>query len=102
MTGHEKSQWKQNWTNRDLPFTGSGNHLGTWQQQFIPLLIDWSATLEEPFGSNNYQDFKPTIKKIWKKVFNYLPALLDNGNVWEEHLAMHGVVSCTFLLRVSS
>lgn len=98
--GHGKSQWKQNWTNRDLPFTGSSDHLGKWQQRFILSLINWLATLKELFGSNNHQDFKLTVKKIWKRVFNYLPALLDN--VQEEHLAIYGVVSCTFLLHVSS
>ncbi|KAK0433385.1 uncharacterized protein EV420DRAFT_1691769 [Desarmillaria tabescens] len=91
---HEKKPVKPrtNWTNKDLPLASSDLH--AWQHRFIPRIIDWGATLGDPFGSNNHPDFKPTVAKEWCLHFGKLPQTveLDGKTIKrEEHPAIYHV-----------
>ncbi len=84
---------RTNWTNKDLPLASSDLH--AWQHKFIPRIIDWGATLGDPFGSNNHPDFKPTVVKEWRLHFGQLPQTveLDGKTIKrEEHPAIYHVV----------
>ncbi|KAJ6590371.1 hypothetical protein B0H10DRAFT_2092249 [Mycena sp. CBHHK59/15] len=40
-----------------------------FQDTFIPDLIDWAATLDDPFAANSHPSFQPTVEAIWNKYF---------------------------------
>ncbi|KAK0486530.1 hypothetical protein IW261DRAFT_1559952 [Armillaria novae-zelandiae] len=69
---HEKkpAKMRTQWTNKDLPL--SSHHLHVWQQKVVPRIIDWSATLADPFGSNNHLNFKDVIAQEWIRFFGNL------------------------------
>jgi len=71
---------KLKYTNANLPFPRDGRfakYLKKWQTTFLASVIEWAATLEEPFGSNGHPDFPNTVQKTWNRVF---PDLRDECN----------------------
>jgi hypothetical protein len=63
---------KLTYTNANLPFPRDGRfakYLKKWQTTFLAGIIEWAATLEEPFGSNSHPDLPTTVQDTWNRVF---------------------------------
>ncbi|KAJ6590295.1 hypothetical protein B0H10DRAFT_2092717 [Mycena sp. CBHHK59/15] len=71
VNGKTKREPKRKYTNADLPFPPDGHaaDLKHFQDTFIPDLIDWAATLDDPFAANSHPSFQPTVEAIWNKYF---------------------------------
>ncbi|KAF8873126.1 hypothetical protein BD779DRAFT_1805320 [Infundibulicybe gibba] len=75
---------KEKYTLASLPFDRDEATalIQTWRKSFKPTLIQWAATLEDPFGSNSLMD--DIIEDIWKRIFPDIaitaksrPAIID-------------------------
>ncbi|KAI0288460.1 hypothetical protein B0F90DRAFT_1827434 [Multifurca ochricompacta] len=51
----------------DLPFPHGSAHRHAWQKTFVPTLIMWAGSVEDPFGANNCVE--GIIKDIWCLVY---------------------------------
>ncbi|KAJ7232538.1 hypothetical protein C8J57DRAFT_1729828 [Mycena rebaudengoi] len=71
VDGKQKQERKPSYNNSDLPFPSSAHaaDLKYWQGTLIPTLIDWVATLEDPFAANAHTLFRPTVEELWKDYF---------------------------------
>jgi hypothetical protein len=87
VDGKQKQERKPSYNNSDLPFPSSAHaaDLKYWQGTLILTLIDWVATLEDPFAANAHALFRPTVEELWK---DYFPK-------YEITDAVYAVVSCT-------
>ena len=59
---------------QDLPLPKNGRHLQIWYTRFVPLLISWAGTQEDPFGTTGRID--GTVQSLWERVF---PDLVINN-----------------------
>ncbi|KAN0139619.1 hypothetical protein V8E53_002281 [Lactarius tabidus] len=59
------------YTVADLPFPPGGKHLQIWRKAYVPALLAWAGSQDDPFGSNGQMDDE--IKAIWQRIY---PALL--------------------------
>ncbi|KAF8162168.1 hypothetical protein K438DRAFT_2070152 [Mycena galopus ATCC 62051] len=71
VNGKTKTQPKPTYTNADLPFPADGHakDLKHFQQTVMPDIVDWAATLEDPFAAPSHPAFKPTLDDIWNTYF---------------------------------
>lgn len=51
----------------DLPLPRTGRHLQNWRKKFVPRLISWAGSQEDPFGTNGRID--GAVKSVWKRVY---------------------------------
>jgi hypothetical protein len=67
VNGKAKRERKPKFTNADLPFPSDSfaADLKCWQGTLVPELIEWVATLEDPFAANSHPDFRPSILDLW-------------------------------------
>ncbi|KAJ6524385.1 hypothetical protein DFH09DRAFT_1372145 [Mycena vulgaris] len=69
-----ESNAKSTFVNADLPFTGDIRaDLAYYHDNVIPEIIDWAATLDNPFIAPSVPEFQKTLEKIWKKHFSAYP-----------------------------
>jgi hypothetical protein len=66
-----------------LPFPSSSFEItqiqrNTWRTQFVPSLLDWAGSCDDPFGTNSQMD--DVVKSIWKKVFPHI-TLQEQGTI---------------------
>jgi hypothetical protein len=60
----------------DLPFPHGGRHNQVWRKAFMPCLLAWAGSQDDPFGANSQMDSE--IELIWQRIY---PAIeLDNQN----------------------
>jgi hypothetical protein len=76
---------KQRYTTADLPFPRGGRHIQIWRKVFVPTLLAWAGSQEDPFGTNGQMGGE--IEKIWKQI--YPTITLDETN----YEALQNVVS---------
>lgn len=63
---------KPRYTVADLPFpAGGGKHLQLWRKAYVPALLAWAGTQDDPFGANGQMNFE--IKTIWQRVYSDVP-----------------------------
>jgi hypothetical protein len=60
---------KPRYTNADLPFEDSAADLKHWQLNVVSAVLDWTATLEDPFAAISHEGFRPNVEEIWKTHF---------------------------------
>ncbi|KAJ7019056.1 hypothetical protein C8F04DRAFT_1276695 [Mycena alexandri] len=79
IDGRIKHEKQKKYTNTDLPFPADGfaADLKFFQENFVPEVIDWAATLDNPFIATAYPEFKATMIAIWQKYFSAYT--LDNA-----------------------
>lgn len=58
---------KQRFAVADLPFPRGGSYIQTWRKTFIPNLLAWAGSQDDPFGTNGQVHLEVT--KIWERVF---------------------------------
>jgi len=51
----------------DLPIPYSRVYTDKWRKQFVPNLLAWAGSLEDPFGTNG--QLNSEIVNLWKEVF---------------------------------
>ncbi|KAJ7510215.1 hypothetical protein B0H11DRAFT_2216022 [Mycena galericulata] len=75
VNGKAKTERKRRYTNADLPFPPDGHAADVkhFQDNFIPDLTDWAATLTDPFVAHAHPSFVPTVENIWAKYFSAYP-----------------------------
>jgi hypothetical protein len=66
---HDKNarQRKQRYTIADLPFPRGGKYNQVWRKVFIPKLLAWAGSQDDPFGANARVHVESA--NIWKQVF---------------------------------
>ncbi len=71
-----RQRGQRNYKLTDLPFPpGSGStNLKRWSKEFMPCLIDWAASLSDPFASNSHPDLATAVKENWDQIW---PELAD-------------------------
>ena|SRR6267154_6215122 len=62
---------KQRYTVADLPFPRGGRYTQIWHKVFVPNLLAWAGSQDDPFGSNGQVHTEVT--NIWKHVFPSIP-----------------------------
>jgi hypothetical protein len=77
--GDRKRSSKKRYTVADLPFSGGSKDIHIWRKTFIPLLIAWAGTQEDPFGTNCQMEGE--IMDAWKHAFPYI--ILDVARDYE-------------------
>ncbi|KAH8979761.1 hypothetical protein EDB92DRAFT_2118630 [Lactarius akahatsu] len=63
----QKSARRLRPTLADLPLPRTGRYLQNWRKKFVPLLISWAGSQEDPFGTNGRID--GAIKSVWGRVY---------------------------------
>ena len=63
----EKPIRKARHTLMDLPLPRGGRYLQIWRKKFVPLLISWAGSQEDPFGTNGL--IEGTVSSLWKRVY---------------------------------
>ncbi|KAH9022142.1 hypothetical protein EDB84DRAFT_1441288 [Lactarius hengduanensis] len=63
----EKSVRRPRPTLMDLPLPQTGRYHQNWRKKFVPLLISWAGSQEDPFGTNGQID--GAIESIWERVY---------------------------------
>lgn len=58
---------KQRYTVADLPFPRGGRYTQIWRKVFVPNLLAWAGSQDDPFGANGQVHTEVT--NIWKRVF---------------------------------
>ena len=69
---------KPRYTVPDLPFPPGGKHLQLWCKAYVPALIAWAGSQNDPFGANGQMDTEITV--IWQRIY---PALLLSSKSYE-------------------
>ncbi|KAI0293133.1 hypothetical protein B0F90DRAFT_1822345 [Multifurca ochricompacta] len=83
----------------DLPFPHGSAHRRVWRKTFVPTLIMWAGSIEDPFGANNRVE--GIIKDIWCLVYPDIPlgpkemqitlGVIDNVlNNWRSNIGKAG------------
>jgi hypothetical protein len=68
---HSRRARKRRFTTADLPLPRGGQQLQMWRKHFIPSLISWAGSCEDPFGTNGHMDV--AAPKIWKRIYPDAP-----------------------------
>ncbi|SRR6266702_6906855 len=76
LEGDQKHSRRQRYTVADLPFPGGSKDLHIWQKSFIPSLLGWAGTQEDPFGTNCQMEGE--IVNVWKRTFPSITLDKDN------------------------
>ena len=66
-----RERGQRNYKLSDLPFppgTGSTN-IKQWSKEFMPSLIDWAASLNDPFASNSHPGIATAVKENWDQIW---------------------------------
>jgi len=63
----KNSRRKQRYTVADLPFPRGGRYTQIWRKVFVPNLLAWAGSQDDPFGANGQVHTEVT--NIWKRVF---------------------------------
>ncbi|KAI9434692.1 hypothetical protein H4582DRAFT_2080706 [Lactarius indigo] len=71
-----KRPHKQRYSLADLPFPRGGRDLHIWRRVFIPSLLGWVGTQENPFGANCQMEGE--IVHLWKHIFPSI--VFDQGS----------------------
>lgn len=58
---------KQRYTVADLPFPRGGRFTQIWRKVFVPNLLAWAGSQDNPFGINGQVSVEAA--EIWKRVF---------------------------------
>jgi hypothetical protein len=58
---------KQRYTIADLPFPRGGKYTQYWRKIFVPNLLAWAGSQDDPFGANARVHLE--LANIWKRVF---------------------------------
>jgi hypothetical protein len=58
---------KQRHTVADLPFPRGGKYTQIWRKVFVPNLLAWAGSQDDPFGVNARVSVEAA--KIWKRIF---------------------------------
>ncbi|KAF7348926.1 hypothetical protein MVEN_01413000 [Mycena venus] len=71
VDGKVKRERKPKVTNADLPFPTNSYSadLKSWQSTFVPELMDWVATNDDPFAANAHPDFHTVVSNLWKTYY---------------------------------
>ncbi|KAF7333125.1 WD40 repeat-like protein [Mycena venus] len=71
VDGKVKCECKPKVTNANLPFpTNSFSaDLKFWQGTFVPELMEWVATNNDPFAMNAHPDFHTVVSNLWKTYY---------------------------------
>lgn len=66
---HDKNgcHWKQRYTIADLPFPHGRKYTQYWRKIFVPNLLAWAESQDDPFGANAQVHMEAA--NIWKCVF---------------------------------
>lgn len=64
---------KKKYAVSDLPFSKWSIDSRKWRTHFVPLLIAWAGTQEDPFGTNSQMANKVTA--LWQRIY---PAIVLN------------------------
>jgi hypothetical protein len=78
-SGHGRVK-KEKYTVASLPFPGGSATTGysqRWRRTFKPSLIEWAATLEDPFGTNAVMD--AAVEALWIQIFPTLATAVNGG-----------------------
>ncbi|KAI9429509.1 hypothetical protein H4582DRAFT_2089056 [Lactarius indigo] len=67
LEGDRKRPRKQRYTVSDLLIPRNSRFIQIWRKIFVPSLIAWAGTQEDPFGTNCQMEGE--IMNIWKRVF---------------------------------
>ncbi|KAI0290098.1 hypothetical protein B0F90DRAFT_1825526 [Multifurca ochricompacta] len=51
----------------DLPFPHGSTYMHTWRNIFIPSLLTWAGSIQDPFGANTHVE--GTVREIWCLVY---------------------------------
>ncbi|KAJ7670960.1 hypothetical protein B0H17DRAFT_1085643, partial [Mycena rosella] len=100
VNGKNKKDKKPTYTNADLPFPADGHaaDLKHFQTAYIPDLIDWIGTLDDPFGASSHPEFTAQVERMWVKYFSaydisdavHAMAVAACGN-WRSSIGKRGV-----------
>ena len=71
--------WKQWFAVADLPFPHGGSYIQTWCKTFIPNLLAWAGSRDDPFGANSQVHLEVT--KIWEHVFPHIQLKETNMDI---------------------
>jgi hypothetical protein len=58
---------KQRYTVADLPFPRGGKYTQIWRKTFVPNLLAWAGSRDDPFGANGR--LHTEVANIWERVF---------------------------------
>lgn len=84
--GDRKRSRRQRYTVADLPFPGGSKDLQVWRKTFIPLLLVWAGTQEDPFGTNCQMEV--AIMGAWTHAF---PSIALEPNSQELEIVLNVV-----------
>lgn len=71
----QKRARKPRYSITDLPFPeDSSVYIIVWRKNYVPSLISWAGTLEDPFGTNCQMEDQ--VIKLWKEIFPNIHPLL--------------------------
>jgi hypothetical protein len=70
---------KQRYTVADLPFPRGGKFPQIWRKVFVPNLLAWAGSQDDPFGTNGQVNTEVT--NIWKRVFPSIPLKDTDTNI---------------------
>ncbi|KAJ6526197.1 hypothetical protein B0H10DRAFT_2249255 [Mycena sp. CBHHK59/15] len=75
VNGKTKRETKRRYTNADLPFPADSHavDLKHFQKTFIPDIIDWVGTLDDPFAATSHPSFEVNVQDTWQKYFTAYP-----------------------------
>jgi hypothetical protein len=66
-TGKLKKGAKKRYKQADLPFPSDGVSMTLWRKRFVPSLLSWAGSQDDPFGANDIMSEE--VGKIWKQLF---------------------------------
>lgn len=68
----EKQSHKTRFSLAHLPFPGGSSvYLVIWQKTYVPSLISWAGSLEDPFGTNFQMEDQ--VMELWMQIYPSLP-----------------------------
>lgn len=73
-----KRSRRPRYTVADLPFPRGGKDAQTWRRLFVPSLLAWAGSQDDPFGTNSQMDTE--IDTIWQHIY---PAIALNDATHE-------------------
>jgi hypothetical protein len=60
---------KKSYSFKDLPLEEIENGIKRWQDEVMPIILSWAATLHDPFGINGDASFESLVSEAWNEVF---------------------------------
>ena len=67
---------KQRPTINSLPLLKTGDHLNKWRRLFMPSLVKWAGSIEDPFSANRKMD--ETVINLWNSIYDDIPLNDEN------------------------